>query len=115
MWWLFKSNGPSGFSYSSTAEEVTEGILHVLLIAVIYGFYIDDAMMCCLIKTFGRLVFKNIPQVSLDYGEQIKDQIKWDCNNMLCGFATANERRDREVLQGQNLATPSSGNVRNGS
>ncbi|XP_049393841.1 short-chain dehydrogenase TIC 32, chloroplastic-like isoform X1 [Solanum stenotomum] len=35
--WLFKKNGPSGFSYSSTAEEVTHGIDGSGLTAIVTG------------------------------------------------------------------------------
>jgi acyl CoA:acetate/3-ketoacid CoA transferase alpha subunit len=37
MNWLFRKPGPSGFSYSSTAEEVTEGIDASGLTAVVTG------------------------------------------------------------------------------
>lgn len=35
--WLFGRNGPSGFSASSTAEEVTEGIDGTGLTAIVTG------------------------------------------------------------------------------
>ncbi|KAG5617036.1 hypothetical protein H5410_016860 [Solanum commersonii] len=35
--WLFKKNGPSGFSYSSTAEEVTHGLDGSGLTAIVTG------------------------------------------------------------------------------
>lgn len=35
--WLFKRKGPSGFSYFSTAEEVTEGIDGSGLTAIVTG------------------------------------------------------------------------------
>ncbi|KAK9291340.1 hypothetical protein L1049_019285 [Liquidambar formosana] len=37
MWWLFSRKGPSGFSASSTAEEVTHGIDGTGLTAVVTG------------------------------------------------------------------------------
>lgn len=35
--WLFKRKGPSGFSYSNTAEEVTHGIDGTGLTAIVTG------------------------------------------------------------------------------
>ncbi|KAK1583264.1 hypothetical protein Q3G72_022322 [Acer saccharum] len=37
MWWLFRRKGPSGFSRSSTAEEVTHGIDGTSLTAIVTG------------------------------------------------------------------------------
>lgn len=37
--WLFNRKGPSGFSASSTAEEVTDGIDGSGLTAIVTGFF----------------------------------------------------------------------------
>ncbi|KAK1290840.1 hypothetical protein QJS10_CPB18g01600 [Acorus calamus] len=40
--WLFKRKGPSGFSYSSTAEDVTHGIDSSDLTAIVTVESVDD-------------------------------------------------------------------------
>lgn len=52
--WLFKRNGPSGFSYSSTAEEVTHGIDGSGLTAIVTGTFTFWRRMC-----FYRLNYKS--------------------------------------------------------
>ncbi|KAK1266938.1 hypothetical protein QJS04_geneDACA000388 [Acorus gramineus] len=84
--------GPSGFSYSSTVEDVTQGI---------------DASDLTAIVTRPN---QDIWYVGVQK-HSTGDSGLWGCNNMLCGVASARERRDREVLQGQNLAMRSSNNV----
>ncbi|KAK9293248.1 hypothetical protein L1049_021239 [Liquidambar formosana] len=45
MWWLFRKKGPSGFSYSSTAEEVTQGIDGTGLTAIVTGIMATPFML----------------------------------------------------------------------
>jgi len=55
MWWLFGRRNGSGFSSSSTAEEVTEGIDGTALTAIVTGSSL--LLLLCYFFPFHKAMF----------------------------------------------------------
>ena len=64
--WIFSRKGPSGFSASSTAEEVTKGIDGTGLTAIVTGLFLFNFSLsgCSLISLYSNSAHFNIFQFS---------------------------------------------------